>query len=268
MKALSYIALAFAAIFIAASCVVEDQLVTVEYNVSSVQTRSSDVVTANYVWYALYDLNGRLLKDYGIKPIIDGNANCPVSMIKGQSYRVVFVAQHYSLSPGGDMLSSYPISASQARLSMPAVAHANSDDYDLFRGIDTVIEYNGERPEKVILDRIVSQVNILADTDEWDVAKTAGLLPDSSELTLSGVPEAYDLLAGTVAGAEVTVNFEKSGLMGTDYLLGRVYSLASDDITVTVGLYDGYNKVNGVTVYNLDLEENRRINISGMSLTE
>ena len=268
MNTLRYIVLAFAAIFIAASCVVEDRLVTVEYNVSSAQTRSVEEVDANYVWYALYDLNGRLMKDYGIKPIVDGNANCPVEMIKGQSYNVVFVAQHYCPAENDAMLPSYQIMPSQARVLMPTSAHANSDNYDLFKGMDAVVEYNGQRPEKVVLQRIVAQVNVLAVQDEWNIAKSGGTLPSASEMKLTGVPAAYDLLSGTVADEKITVNYSKTGLMGDDFLLGRAYCLPSDDIDMTIGLYDGDSRISSLTVHSLDIEENKKINISGMSLIE
>lgn len=268
MKALRYIVLAFAAIFIAASCVVEDQTMTVEYNVSSVQTKASEEVDANYVWYALYDLNGRLMRDYGIKPIVDGNANCPVEMIKGQSYNVVFVAQHYCPAENDVMLPSYQINPAQARVLMPASAGANSDNYDLFKGLDMVVEYNGQRPDKVILKRIVSQVNVMAVQDEWNAAKSNGTLPDASEIKLTGVPAAYDLLTGTVADEKITVNYRKAGLMGDDFLLGRAYCLPSDNIEMTIGLYDGDSKVNELTISRLYVEENKKSNITGMSLTE
>ena len=131
-----------------------------------------------------------------------------------------------------------------------------------------MIEYDGKSPDKVILDRIVAQVNVLAHSDEWESAISAGLLPDSSEMKISGVPSAYDLLTGRVVDEKVTVTYAKARLIETDCLLGRAYCFASDNISVTIGLYDGNDKVNEITVMDLDVLENRKMNILGMSLTE
>lgn len=266
MKKFRYIILALAAMFIAASCVVEDQMVTVEYNVGAANTKAmSEGESANYVWYALYDLDGNLVNDFGTKPIVDGKANCPVTMVKGQSYNIVFVAQHYS--PLGEaMVPMYEIKPSQGVICMPSAARANSDEYDLFRGKDTVISYSGHKSDQVTLERIVAQVNVVSEQDDWNDLLTAGYLPDASELVLSGVPAAYDMLSGTAVDDVMTVNYTKSALTGETYNLGTAFCFAGDEISVKLGLYRGNSKIKEVTVDRAAVEPNKKTNIVGVRL--
>lgn len=268
MNKLRYIFLAVAAIFIAASCVVEEQTVTVEYNVSSAVTKSiGNGESINYVWYALYDLDGRFVADFKLSPVVDGKANCPVTMVKGKSYNVVFVAQHYS-PVSGKNVPAYTVNINEGRVYMPVQAKANTDAYDLFCGLDTVIEYDGKKPDKVMLQRVVAQVNVLAEQSDWDAARSAGQLPDASQITITGVPAAYDLISQQAVDSEVNVNYEKSSLTGTDLQLGTAYCFADECISVSIGLYKNDSKTKEITVTEVDVEANRKTNIVWSTFVE
>ena len=268
MKKLRYIFLAVAAICIAASCVVEEQTVTVEYNVSSAMTKGAgSCESINYVWYALYDLNGRFVADFGLSPVVDGNANCPVTMVKGKSYNVVFVAQHYS-PVNGENVPAYPLNINEGRVYMPVQAKANTDAYDLFCGLDTVIEYDGRKPDKVMLQRVVAQVNVLAEQSDWDAARSAGQLPDASQITITGVPAAYDLISQQTVDSKVNVNYGKSPLTGTDLQLGTAYCLADESISLVIRLYKEGSKTKEITVAEVDVEANRKTNMLWSTFVE
>ena len=234
---------------------------TVEYNVSSDMTKGAgSCESINYVWYALYDLNGRFVTDFRLSPVVDGNANCPVTMVKGKSYNVVFVAQHYS-PVNGENVPAYTVNINEGRVYMPVQAMANTDAYDLFCGLDTVIEYDGKKPDNVVLQRVVAQVNILADQSDWNTASANGQLPDASQIVLTGVPAAYDLVPGQTIDSKVTVNYEKSPLTGTALQLGTAYCLADDEVSATIRLYKNNIEFKELTVNNVSVEPNKKTNV-------
>ena len=261
MKRLSNIFISLAAIFIAASCVVEEQVVTIEYNVSSGATKSNAEGDAiNYIWYALYDLDGRFVADFKLAPVVGGHANCPVTMVKGRSYNVVFVAQHYS-PLNGALTPTYPVNTSECRVYMPTSMQANSEAGDLFCGLDTVIEFSGKKPDNVVLQRVVAQVNILTEQTAWDAATAAGQLPDASQITLSGVPAAYGLISEQTVDSKVTVNYARSPLPGTSLQLGTAYCFADEEVSATIGLYKNNDEFKELTVNNVSVEPNKKTNI-------
>ena len=261
MKRFKNILQALAAIFIVASCAVENEQVTIEYNVSSAMTKSGlygDVV--NYVWYALYDMNGTLVTDFECAPIADGRANCPVTMVKGQSYNVIFVAQHYT-PVGNALVPSYPIDDVNGKIRVPDTPVANTEEYDLFYGKDVVVNFSGVKPEPVTLNRIVAQVNFVTTSESWNAASE--LLPDASSIVLNDVAASYDLLSGELSSETTTLTFTPASLPAQDNVLGTSYCFPIEGISASLKLYKGGVQIGSMSVSNVAVETNRKTNITG-----
>ena len=154
----------------------ESDVVTVNYTVTAPATKAfGEGESINTIWYALYKTDGTLVTDFGTVAFNAGSAVCPVTMVRDQSYKVVFVGLHYdSHNP------VYAIDPAKAAIAMPATAVANTDKYELFCTVQEVIEYDGGKTGSARLDRIVSQVNFVCTTEDWNAAATLGMTPAPS----------------------------------------------------------------------------------------
>lgn len=247
--------------------------IAVNYSVNVPMTKALGEGTAvNKVWYAVYRTDGSLLKNYQPVDFKDGKANCQVVMMRGQSYKVLFVAQHYE---GAD--AAYEITPATATLTMPTSAVANSDNYDIFTFVDDVVNYDGTPTAAVVLERRVAQVNFICNDTDWANAGALGLLPTHSAVTLTSVPQSYSLLTGTPSAATVSVTYAKNARPAGDMNLATVFcfvgaSDASTDFTtdVTLSLYtseDQTEAVRTLTVDNLPVKSNYKTNVNGNIMT-
>ena len=247
--------------------------IAVNYSVNVPMTKALGEGTAvNKVWYAVYRTDGSLLKNYQPVEFKDGKANCQVVMMRGQSYKVLFVAQHYE---GAD--AAYEITPATATLTMPTSAVANSDNYDIFTFVDDVVNYDGTPTAAVVLERRVAQVNFICNDTYWANAGALGLLPTHSAVTLTSVPQSYSLLTGTPSAATVSVTYAKNARPAGDMNLATVFcfvgaSDASTDFTtdVTLSLYtseDQTEAVRTLTVDNLPVKSNYKTNVNGNIMT-
>ena len=227
MKTFTHIALALASL-LALSCVKEaqpehnEETVTVQYGVTvDTPTKAlGDGKTANYVWYALYRADGSLAKAYEPAKIdADRKAICPVTMVKDQDYKVVFLAMYYE-----DDIPAYTVDPEAKTVSMPGSAQANSDKLDLFYGVDEVEDFQGVQNTNVTLNRIVAQVNFELSEEAWN---TLGV--DSSFLSqigISGAPMAMSLWDGTLSEA-TSITYAKSTIPAEGRMIGTAYCIAS-----------------------------------------
>lgn len=248
-----------------------DKEVTVSYDVNigaTTKTLSSET-SANYIWYGLYKINGtniKLAKSYEPVKVVDGKAKCPVTMMLDQSYEVVFVAQYYDDNGNG----VYEILSETAQMKMPATMPANTDNGDVFYAVDLVENFKGNRISDVQLKRVVSNINVFCLSEDWDAAASLNMTPTHSSVTVSNVPESFDLLTGKVSRNVISVDYTKA-LIPSDCHLASVYSLAGDNVTVNMRLYNSSatdaEVVRQLTVENLPVEANKRTNIKGMIMT-
>lgn len=247
--------------------------IAVNYSVNVPMTKALGEGTAvNKVWYAVYRTDGSLLKNYQPVDFKDGKANCQVVMMRGQSYKVLFVAQHYE---GAD--AAYEITPATATLTMPTSAVANSDNYDIFTFVDDVVNYDGTPTDAVVLERRVAQVNFICNDTDWANAGALGLLPTHSAVTLTSVPQTYNLLSGIPSTATASVTYAKNARPAGDMNLAAVFcfvgaSDASTDFTTdaTLSLYTSEDQVEAVrtiTVDNLPVKSNYKTNVNGNIMT-
>lgn len=230
-----------------------------------------------YVWYAIYkigeDQNGNetltFAKTFEPAQVVAGSADCRVTMMRGQSYRVIFVAQHYDVVDGVKV-PVYPIDIDNGILSMPNNPKANSDNYDVFYGVDDVIAYDGKATSPVTLNRIVAQVNFYPDQADWDAANSLSMLPAYSSMKVSGLAKSFDLWTGTFSDETVIVNFEKAPILSSaDRHVASFYGLSNDVVKINLYLYttsaDPY--VRDVEIANVPAKANMKTNIKGMMMT-
>ena len=114
----------------------------------------------------------------------------------------------------------------------------------------------------------MAQVNVLAEQSDWDAARSAGQLPDASQINITGVPAAYDLISQQTVDSKVNVNYGKSPLTGTDLQLGTAYCLADECISLAISLYKEGSKTKEITVAEVDVEANRKTNILWSTFVE
>lgn len=277
MKTIKTILAAAAALVLAASCNKAEapagEGLTVNYSISVPVTKAlGEGAAVNKVWYAVYRTDGSLLKNYEPVVFTDGKANCQVVMMRGQSYKVLFVAQHYDGVTG-----AYAIDPAKAILTMPTAAVANSDNYDIFTFVDEVTNYDGTPADAVVLKRRVAQVNFTCNDTDWANAEALGMLPTHSAVTLASVPKSYSLLSGTPSAETVSVTYAKNARPAGDMNLATVFcfvgaSDASTDFTTdaTLSLYtseDQTEAVRTLTVDNLPVKSNYKTNVNGNIMT-
>ena len=247
----------------------EAALETVKYGVSlDAQTRTlGNGRTASHVWYALYRTNGDLVSECAMpaKIDVDGKAICPVTMAKGQNYKIVFVAMYYTVSDE-TKTPAYAIDAESKTLYMPTQALANSDKYDLFYGVDQVVNFQGAQSTNVQLDRIVAQINFeLAETSWNDLQVTSDF---QSEITITGAPGKFEFFTGEVSDYG-TISFTKSVIPfeAPSRKIGTAYCLtpSADQLQVeaSIRLYgeNGTTEVKAANASSVPVAINKQTNL-------
>ena len=244
-----------------------DGTVTVNYIMSVPQTKASQA-DVNYVWYAQYKHDTEeLVKVYPPVALSSGSAVCPVTMVRDQSYKVVFIAQHYQ-ADGETLKPAYTIDAATSVVSMPVQAVANSGAYDLFAFVDEVNNYQGGDTKPVTLERLAAQINFYCNSADWSSAASLNMTPTASAVKLEGVPQSYDVLAGQPSAQTRTVDFAKADLTGETNLLGTATSLVSGNITkATLTLYKDSAVTTVLEVDNVPAEINYKTNVTGTIMT-
>lgn len=244
MKKFRHIAALALAALLALSCAKETQpegageMVTIEYGITvdSPTKALGDGKTANYVWYALYRSNGTLVSECAAPAKIDADrkAICPVTMAKEQDYKVVFLAMHYE-----GAASAYTVNAQEMTVSMPSPAQANSDNFDLFYGVDEVFDFQGAQSTNVTLNRVVAQVNFELSETEWNNLHVDHTF--KSQIQISGAPASMNILDGTL-GAAATISYAQTQIPAEVRNIGTAYCFASADgdqkVEASIRLYN------------------------------
>lgn len=290
MKRHTIIIVTISAVLLAVSCHKIDDIqrpageeVTVNYSVAVADATKAlnDGTDANYVWYALYKKSVgeqgiekyTLAKEYAQVALTAGEAVCPVTMMREQSYRIVFVAQHYDSVPDGEstvLQPIYTLDAEKHLIEMPNAAVANSGIYDAFYTVDEIDNYDGKAVEPVTLKRLTAQVNFLTSTEDWNAASDLSMTPTHSSVKVEGLSRSFDLLTGTpsVEIVEQPVTYERSQIPGNEHI-ASFFCFASDVIKVTLDLYTSEDGTSNRTIVvdNIPVKSNMKTNIKGRMMT-
>lgn len=242
MKTFKHIVLAMAALLIL-SCAKEVQperggeMLTVQYGITvDAPTRTlGDGKTATHVWYALYRADGSLVSECAAPAKIDADrkAICPVTMAKDQDYKVVFLAMYYE-----GATAAYTVDAQSKAVSMPTQAQANSDKFDLFYGVDEVVDFQGAQSTNVELTRVVAQVNFELSETAWNDLHVDQTY--KSQIQISGAPTSMNIWDGTL-GAAATISYAQTQIPAEGRNIGTAYCFASaagdQKVETTIRLY-------------------------------
>ena len=262
MKKLTTI-LSIAAMVLAASCnkaeaPVHEDAMTFSVSMPMTKAVAADGSAINKVWYGLYKTDGTLVTNYQPVEFKNGSANCQVVMLRGNSYKIVFVAQHDA---------TYTITPETATISMPTAPVANSDNYDLFYVVKEVNNYNGEKTDAVILSRGVALVKFNCSDADWQNATDMESVPTHSSVTLKGVPTSFNLLSATYGTEEADVTYTKSEIPAEKFVAAAYCFEPDNTITAEINLYKDESLVSTLSVDNVPVESNMQTNISGSIMT-
>ena len=276
MKKFRHIAALALAALLSLSCAKETQpegageMVTIEYGITvdSPTKALGDGKTANYVWYALYRSDETLMSTCTTPAKIDiatGKAICPVTMVKDQSFKVVFLAMYFD-EVNGNKTPAYKIDADNKTVSMPESLQANTDKFDLFYGVDNVVNFQGVQSTNVNLNRVVAQINFELSEEAWDDLGAGQSL--SSQIQVSGAPTSMSLWDGTLTDAK-PITYAKAAIPAEGRKVGTAYCFASStgdqkvDAAITV-----YKEaeVKTASVTSIPVSSNKKTNLIISSL--
>ena len=216
---------------------------------------AADGSQINKVWFALYRPNGELATNYAPVEFSNGSARCQVVMMRGQSYKIVFVAQHYK----DEVTPVYPIDSENAKIGLPTDPESNSDKYDLFYGVDEVVEYDGRPTGSIALDRIVAMVNFNCSDAYAAQLETEGVT--QSSISISGAADGWDLIDGQVTSGTADMEFSKAATPATNHL-GAAFCFVSEKISATLKLYSAADAfVKSISVEDAQVDTNKKTNI-------
>lgn len=261
------------------SCTKEEaaETVTVCYEVSFYDyeiksTALGDGSDINHIWYAVYNTDGSLFKECEAPVLLeDGKAQCPVTLVLDQPYKVVFLGMHYD----SNGTPAYVINPAAGTVSQRQEPLVSSNKTDLFYAYDDIVKYIGTVKDGVTLSRIVSQINFACTETDW-VNHTAAK-PVSSSLVLKSAPYAFSLTDGKILPDTKDIAYSKANLpSGTDAMLGANYRLltaysfaaaAPELTTVSAELKlwkeGSTNHDYLLQVSNVDLQINKHTNVTG-----
>lgn len=277
MKKFRHIAALALAALLALSCAKETQpegageMVTIEYGITvdSPTKALGDGKTANYVWYALYRSNGTLMSTCTTPAKIDiatGKAICPVTMVKDQSFKVVFLAMYFD-EVNGNKTPAYIIDANQKTVSMPESLQANTDKFDLFYGVDNVDNFQGVQSTNVNLNRVVAQINFELSEEAWNALGAGQSL--SSQIQISGAPTSMSLWDGTLKDAK-SITYAKAAIPAEVRKIGTAYCFASSTgdqkVDAAITVYKEEAVVKTASVTSIPVSSNKKTNLIISSL--
>ena len=239
-----------------------DEVVTVQYGVTiDTPTKTlGDGKTANYVWYALYRADGSLVSECAAPAKIDADrkAICPVTMAKDQDYKVVFLAMYYK----GET-PAYTVNAQSKTVSMPTSALANSDMFDLFYGLDDVVDFQGVQSTNVELIRVVAQVNFELSETAWNALHVDQSF--KSQIQISGAPTSMSILDGTLVAEIPTITYAQTQIPADGTKIGTAYCFASADdgqkVEASISLYNDAGIVKTASATAVTVAANKQTNL-------
>ncbi|MBQ3247632.1 MAG: hypothetical protein IJB08_06280, partial [Alistipes sp.] len=277
---------AMAAVLLMAGCVKEEishngndgkVQVTFTANLPIEASRAlvGDGSKVNELNYAIYDDAGELFASYPYEndvEVIDNHATVTLDLVKGQSYKIAFWAQH------SDAPYTFDRQNGVVTVDYSGTVLSNDEKFDAFYVLEP-ITVTGPDVKTVTLRRPFAQINLGATKADVDAAKALGIVIDKTKVTLSGVNQTLELFSGKAKDkTTAVVNFDYNALPGNDLTVNSVdyaylaanYILANGDADVTeleFVVRQGSDDINTVKVPAVNYKRNYRTNILGRLLT-
>ena len=242
---------------------------------SGTETINTEINTeVNSISYLVYhkkiDAQGQPYYDYieemgSYKPIKDPTQiSVPITLIKDQEYKLVFIAQHRFESQQRTESYAYTYNSISKEMSVNLNApFTNGDQLEAYVYVDEVGPITGNENRKITLNRIVSQINI---------GTNATTYPERLNIKVTGAPASYNVFEGTYAedASSVKISNVATPTSGTDKIkvskidynrLATLYCLGNNKLTLT--LTNTKDPKDDFTISNVSTQVNYKTNIVG-----
>lgn len=242
---------------------------------SGTETINTEVNTEiNSISYLVYHkkINAQGQPDYeyieemgSYKPIDDPTQiSVPITLIKDQEYKLVFIAQHRFESQQRTESYAYTYNSISKEMSVnPDAPFTNGDQLEAYVYVDEVGPITGNENRKITLNRIVSQINI---------GTNATTYPERLNIKVTGAPASYNVFEGTYAedASSVDISDIATPASGTDQIkvskidynrLATLYCLGNNKLTLT--LTNTEDPTDDFTISNVSTQVNYKTNIVG-----
>ena len=216
----------------------------------------------NVLWYGVYhkkaDGTYKYMSDMSaFVEVADQNSiQVPITLINGQEYELVFVAQHRILADDDEHTYMYTISDDAVMSRNPSAALTSGEQLDVFVFVDRVGPVVGSISKSITLERPVAQIN---------VGTSVATLPTDLDISFENVPESYDIRTRTFTGT-LSQSFDNLPISGDPIKVDNI-----DYTSLTTRYILGGNRVNMTiscdsnqkTITNIATAPNFKTNIVG-----
>ena len=217
----------------------------------------------NVLWYGVFHKkdNGDYVYMNDMSAFVEvsdiSDIKVPITLIKDQEYRLVFVAQHRIESANRSNIYTYNVGTDGILYRNVDAPIASGEQLDVFVACDEVGPIVGNENRNITLERPVAQINI---------ATSATELPGTLDVTFSGMPASYDIFnnrySDEIAQLDLAAQLPAGGILtvdGTDYSrLSTTYIFGGNKIDCTIKYNTTTKTVSGVAT-----APNHKTNIVG-----
>ena len=224
----------------------------------------------NVLWYGVYHKKSDGTYSYmsdmsAFVEVTDPNSiQVPITLITGQEYELVFVAQHRILSVNDDHTYMYTISDDAVMSRNPSAAVTSGEQLDVFVFVDKVGPILGNITKCITLERPVAQINV-ATSAGASAGSVYGPGISNIDVEFSNVPQSYDIRSRAYSGT-TSLSFENLPISAAPIKVGNIdytslttlYILGGNRVDMTIS-----SDSNQKTITNIATAPNYKTNVVG-----
>ena len=224
----------------------------------------------NVLWYGVYHKKsdgtyGYMSDMSAFVEVTDPKSiQVPITLITGQEYELVFVAQHRILSANDDHTYMYTISDDAIMSRNPSAAVTSGEQLDVFVFVDKVGPIVGNITKSITLERPVAQINV-ATSAGASAGSVYGPGISNIDVEFSNVPQSYDIRSRAYSGT-TSLSFENLPISAAPIKVGSIdytslttlYILGGNRVEMTIS-----SDSNQKTITNIATAPNYKTNVVG-----
>ena len=224
----------------------------------------------NVLWYGVYHKKSDGTYSYmsdmsAFVEVTDPTSiQVPITLITGQEYELVFVAQHRILSANDDHTYMYTISDDAVMSRNPSAAVTSGEQLDVFVFVDKVGPIVGNITKSITLERPVAQINV-ATSAGASAGSVYGTGISNIDVDFSNVPQSYDIRSRAYSGT-TSLSFENLPISAAPIKVGNIdytslttlYILGGNRVDMTIS-----SDSNQKTITNIATAPNYKTNVVG-----
>ena len=224
----------------------------------------------NVLWYGVYHKKSDGTYSYmsdmsAFVEVTDPTSiQVPITLITGQEYELVFVAQHRILSVNDDHTYMYTISDDAVMSRNPSAAVTSGEQLDVFVFVDKVGPILGNITKCITLERPVAQINV-ATSAGASAGSVYGTGISNIDVDFSNVPQSYDIRSRAYSGT-TSLSFENLPISAAPIKVGNIdytslttlYILGGNRVDMTIS-----SDSNQKTITNIATAPNYKTNVVG-----